>query len=176
MTSSLCFCSPSETWGSTLGPHLVESMVAVECGDRSRGITAQGSLGAQGPAAWSRASSLHGAWNLGERKGVKASSQGGNRDNKRPKGMNPGLSLDGAQVLVLCGQCHSQKMTCYDSICIRLSTLKKNYIYIFGEGNGNPLQYSCLENPMSKEASQATVHGVTRVGHDLATKDIYIYM
>ena len=132
MTSSLCFCSPSETWGSTLGPHLVESMVAVECGDRSRGITAQGSLGAQGPAAWSRASSLHGAWNLGERKGVKASSQGGNRDNKRPKGMNPGLSLDGAQVLVLCGQCHSQKMTCYDSICIRLSTLKKKlYIYIW---------------------------------------------
>ena len=27
-----------------------------------------------------------------------------------------------------------------------------------GEGNGNPLQYSCLENSMDKEASQATVH------------------
>ena len=39
-----------------------------------------------------------------------------------------------------------------------------------GEGNGNPLQYSCLENPMDREAWQATVHGVTRVGHDLATK------
>ena len=35
-----------------------------------------------------------------------------------------------------------------------------------GEGNGNPLQYSCLENPMDKGAWQATVHGVTRVGHD----------
>ena len=35
-----------------------------------------------------------------------------------------------------------------------------------GEGNGNPLQYSCLENPMDKEAWQATVHGVTRVRHD----------
>ena len=28
-----------------------------------------------------------------------------------------------------------------------------------GEGNGNPLQYSCLENSMDSEAWQATVHG-----------------
>ena len=28
-----------------------------------------------------------------------------------------------------------------------------------GEGNGNPLQYSCLENPMDREAWWATVHG-----------------
>ena len=39
-----------------------------------------------------------------------------------------------------------------------------------GEGNGNPLQYSCLENPMDWGAWQATVHGVTGVGHDLVTK------
>ena len=39
-----------------------------------------------------------------------------------------------------------------------------------GEGNGNPLQYSCLENLMDRGAWQATVHGVTRVGHNLATK------
>ena len=39
-----------------------------------------------------------------------------------------------------------------------------------GEGNGNPLQYSCLENPMDRVAWQATVHGVARVGHNLATK------
>ena len=31
-----------------------------------------------------------------------------------------------------------------------------------GEGNGNPLQYSCLENPMDGEAWQATVPGVTK--------------
>ena len=37
-----------------------------------------------------------------------------------------------------------------------------------GEGNGNPLQYSCMENPMDRGAWQATVCGVTRVGHDLA--------
>ena len=29
------------------------------------------------------------------------------------------------------------------------------------EGNGNPLQYSCLENPMDRGAWWATVHGVT---------------
>ena len=31
-----------------------------------------------------------------------------------------------------------------------------------GEGNGNPLQYSCLENPMDLGAWRATVHGVTK--------------
>ena len=31
-----------------------------------------------------------------------------------------------------------------------------------GEGNGKPLQYSCLENPMDGGASQATVHGIAK--------------
>ena len=31
-----------------------------------------------------------------------------------------------------------------------------------GEGNGHPLQYSCLENSMDREAWRATVHGVTK--------------
>ena len=39
-----------------------------------------------------------------------------------------------------------------------------------GEGNGNPLQYSWPENPMDRGAWQVAVHGVARVGHDLATK------
>ena len=39
-----------------------------------------------------------------------------------------------------------------------------------GEGHGNPLQYSCLENPMDGGAWWAIVHGVARVGHDLMTK------
>ena len=38
-----------------------------------------------------------------------------------------------------------------------------------GEGNGNPLQYSCLENPMDRGAWRSTVHGVMRVRHDLVT-------
>ena len=37
-------------------------------------------------------------------------------------------------------------------------------------GNGNPLQYSCMENPIERGVWRATVHGVTRVRHDLATK------
>ena len=36
----------------------------------------------------------------------------------------------------------------------------------FGEGNGTPLQYSCLENPMDGGAWWYAVHGVARVGHD----------
>ena len=39
-----------------------------------------------------------------------------------------------------------------------------------GERNGYPLQYSCLENLMDRGAWQATVCGVARIGHDLATK------
>ena len=31
-----------------------------------------------------------------------------------------------------------------------------------GEGNGNPLKYSCLENPMDRGAWQATVHEVSQ--------------
>ena len=31
-----------------------------------------------------------------------------------------------------------------------------------GEGKGNPLQYSCRENPMSRGAWRAAVHGVTK--------------
>ena len=37
------------------------------------------------------------------------------------------------------------------------------YLYILaGEGNGTPLQYSCLENPMDRGAWQAAVHGVLK--------------
>ena len=31
-----------------------------------------------------------------------------------------------------------------------------------GEGNGDPLQYSCLGNPMNRGTWQATVHGVSK--------------
>ena len=37
-----------------------------------------------------------------------------------------------------------------------------------GEGNSNPLQYSCLENPMDRGAWWATVRGIARVRHNLA--------
>ena len=39
------------------------------------------------------------------------------------------------------------------------------------ERNGNPLQYSCLGNPMDRGAWQATVHGLAGVGQDLVTNN-----
>ena len=39
-----------------------------------------------------------------------------------------------------------------------------------GEGNGNPLQYSCLENSRDRGAWQAIVHGIKRAVHSLAIK------
>ena len=39
-----------------------------------------------------------------------------------------------------------------------------------GEGNGNPLQYPCLENPMDRGAWWATVHRAARVRHNLAAE------
>ena len=44
-----------------------------------------------------------------------------------------------------------------------------------GEGNGNPLPFP-LENPMGRGTWQATVQGIARVGHDLATKPPHNYM
>ena len=38
-----------------------------------------------------------------------------------------------------------------------------------GEGNGNPLQYSCLEIPWTEEPDRLESKGVQRVGHDLVT-------
>ena len=43
-----------------------------------------------------------------------------------------------------------------------------------GEGNGNPLQYSCLGNPTDRGSWRAIVHGLARVGHDLATKILWV--
>ena len=72
------------------------------------------------------------------------------------------------------------------SVLIRPSSLVKNppamqETQLQFLGQENPLekemvflllQYSCLENPMVRGAWQATVHGITRVGHDLATKPL----
>ena len=42
-----------------------------------------------------------------------------------------------------------------------------------GEENGNPLQYSCLKNPMDKGAWQATVHGVTKSDTQLSNEQLH---
>ena len=43
-----------------------------------------------------------------------------------------------------------------------------------GEGNGKPLQYSCLENSMNRGAWQATVHGVTKSQVQLSVINAHI--
>ena len=43
------------------------------------------------------------------------------------------------------------------------------------DGSGNPLQYSCLENPMDKGTWWATVHGVTNSQTQLSTYACSIY-
>ena len=44
-----------------------------------------------------------------------------------------------------------------------------------GEGNGYTFQYSCLDNLVDRETWWVTVHGITRVGHDLETTRGPIY-
>ena len=44
-----------------------------------------------------------------------------------------------------------------------------------GGGNGNPLQYSCLENPMTKGAWWTSPWGHGRVGHDLAAEHAHMH-
>ena len=47
-----------------------------------------------------------------------------------------------------------------------------------GEGNGHPLQYSCLGDPTDREALLATVHGVaksqTQISYQITTTNVYI--
>ena len=43
-----------------------------------------------------------------------------------------------------------------------LSTVARPFICTYGEGHGNPLRYSCLENPMDRGAWRAVVHGVAK--------------
>ena len=44
-----------------------------------------------------------------------------------------------------------------------------------GEGNGNPLQYSCLEYPMDGGAQQATVHGVAKSQMQLSDFTFFLH-
>ena len=44
------------------------------------------------------------------------------------------------------------------------------------EGNGTPLQYSCLENPMDRRAWQVAVHGVTKSGTRVTSLSLFTFM
>ena len=66
-------------------------------------------------------------------------------------------------------------LACYGSWGRRVGhdwVTELNWTVEFGEGNSNPLQYSCLENPMDRGAWWATVHRLQRVGHKWAAEHI----
>ena len=67
-------------------------------------------------------------------------------------------TLDGAILSNHCSFNHSNRYQ-----MDKLLPIKEPYSV---EGHGNPLQNSCLENPMGRGAWQATVHGIDRVGHN----------
>ena len=52
-----------------------------------------------------------------------------------------------------------------DILCWTFPYLK-TAVALYGEENGRPPQYSCLENPMDGGAWWGIVHGLKRVGHD----------
>ena len=60
---------------------------------------------------------------------------------------------------------HTKLLTCKLDLkeLYQQSTAQHFQTYVHtGEGNGNPLQYSCLENPMGRGAWWVTVHGVAK--------------
>ena len=64
-------------------------------------------------------------------------------------------------------QCHTLFLGAPKSLQMVIAAMKLKDAYSFdGEGNGTPLQYSCLENPMDGGAWKPAVHGVLRLGHD----------
>ena len=54
----------------------------------------------------------------------------------------------------------------YQMILIMLFKIYDLPTFRFREGNGTPLQYSCLENPMGGGAWKAAVQGLLRIGHN----------
>ena len=55
------------------------------------------------------------------------------------------------------------KLPYFGHLMQRTDSLEKTLLLgRIGEGNGTPLQYSCLENPMDGETWEATVHGVAK--------------
>ena len=64
----------------------------------------------------------------------------------------------------------------YKKFCLKATEYTSSQEYI-GEGNGNPLQYSCLENPMDRGAWWAAVHEVTEwdVTEQLSTAQWSVY-
>ena len=58
----------------------------------------------------------------------------------------------------------NKRVECYVGEKKKITGTKKNTLYIFiRKGDGTPLQYSCLENPMDRGAWWAAVHGLAKL-------------
>ena len=68
---------------------------------------------------------------------------------------------DSIPVLTISWKIMWKHLKSFQCLCIIIKN-KLPVIGFTGEGNGNPLQYSCLENSMDRGAWQATVHGVAK--------------
>ena len=62
------------------------------------------------------------------------------------------------------------------SLQMVIAAMKLKDAYSLEEGNGNPLQYSCLENPMDRGAWWATIHGVAKSRTRLSDFTSYYYI
>ena len=49
-----------------------------------------------------------------------------------------------------------------ECVCLCVFVCELLYLMEAGEGTGTPLQYSCLENPIDREAQEATVHELAK--------------
>ena len=80
---------------------------------------------------------------------------------KEKRQSNYGLSVYSYLYIWVCSNTirYYQYLIRFYQIVLDISTRQYQ---IFGEGNGTPLQYSCLENPMDGGAWQAEVHGVAK--------------
>ena len=78
------------------------------------------------------------------------------------------FSLSLNPVHLLRRKVNANQMTFIERACLPMQETQEDVGFISGSGrfpgggNGNPFQYSCLENPMDREALRATVHGVTK--------------
>ena len=71
----------------------------------------------------------------------------------------------------------SSKVLSNRNIIYATSRILSCLVTTFGEGNGTPLQYSCLENPMDGGAWQAANHGVTKSQtHSATSLSLFTFM
>ena len=69
--------------------------------------------------------------------------------------------LDESQAGIKIARRNINKLRYADDITL-MAENKEELMSLFGEGNGTPLQYSCLENPMDGGAWWAAVHGIAK--------------